>query len=183
MPTKTNTKQILNTSDEAAKFITNLEGWIDRSGRFWGNDERMARWSGCTHVICSDCGEPTPKGYTICKSCREVKAIKRYEAREHKQWDRKTPLYSETADRYFFSEDDLLDYIDLRGDIQSLRLLICESIYLREVDEDYFNDELPEDGELPEDVSNVLEDLNKVIRNQKPVSWFPGKYAAKIMEK
>ena len=178
MPTEQDTKQILNTSDEAAKFVTNLEGWVDRLGRFWGKDERMARWAGCTHIVCPDCGNPTPKGYTICKGCREKKAVERYEAKERKQWDRETPLYSEFADEYFFSEDSLNDYLEFGETKQALRLVICEPIYLKEIDEDYFCDELPEDGELPENVFSALEELNKIIRGQKPVSWMPGKYAA-----
>lgn len=173
-------EQILNTSDEAARFVTGIDGWADRHGRFFGNAkdaEEMARWSGCTHIVCPNCGTPTIKGYTTCQGCREKTATKRYEAMERKQWDGEIPLYSQTADEYFFSEDALNDYLESGGSIQSLRLIICEPIYLREVDVDYFCDELPEDGELPEDVFSALEELNKVIRDQKPVSWKPGKYA------
>ena len=180
MPTETNTKQVLKTSDEAAKFVTDISGWVDRHGRFFGKEEDMARWSGCTHIVCPDCGNPTPKGYTICKGCREKKAVERYEAKERKQWDGETPLYSEFADEYFFSEDSLNGYVEFGETKQALRLVICEPIYLKEIDEDHFCDELPEDGELPEDVFSVLEELNKTIREQKPVSWMPGEYAADL---
>ena len=173
------TEQILNTSDEAAKFVTNIEGWIDRHGRFFGKEEAMARWSGCTHIACPECGEPTIKGYTICHNCREERAIKRYEAMEHREWDGETPLYSDFIDKYFFSEDDLSDFMeDCRCTTESLRLIICEPKYLREVDTDYFCDELADDGELSEDVVSALNGLNMVIRNEDPVSWIPGKYAA-----
>ena len=178
MAIKEDTNQILKTSDEAAKFVTGISGWLDRHGRFFGKEEDMARWSGCTHIICPDCGKPTPKGYLRCSICREKSAIERYEQMERKEWDGETPLYSESADEYFFSEDELLDYLESYGETkQALRLIICEPIYLRQVDTDYFCDELADDGELPEAVINALNNLNVVIRDEDPVSWMPGKYA------
>ena len=181
MATKTDAKQILNTSDEAAKFVTNISGWVDRHGRFFGKEEDMARWSGCTHIVCPDCGNPTPKGYTICKTCREKKAVERYETKERKEWDGETPLYSDFLDKYFFSEDDLSDFMeDCRCTATSLRLIICEPVYLRQIDTDYFCDELADDGELPEAVVAALNNLNVAIRDEDPVSWMLGKYAADL---
>lgn len=175
------TKQVLYTSDDAAKFVTNISGWIDCRSRFWGNDEHMARWSGCTHVVCPNCGKPTQKTYTICSDCREKRAIERYKAKERKEWDGNTPLYSETADEYFFDQDDLNDYLDTRDcTAQSLQLVICEPEYFREIESDYFYDDLPEDNDIPSEIADALEDLNRVIREQGPSLWHPGKYAAKI---
>ena len=175
-------KQILNTSNESAKFVTGIEGWVDRNGRFWGNDEKMARWSGCTHIACKNCGKPTPKSYTICPDCREKKAIERYDAKERKEWDGKTPLYSEASDEYFFDEDGLDEHLENIGNsIESLRLVICEPDYLKQIDEDYFCDDLPDDGDIPDDVATALENLNRVIREQAAVSWYPGQYAAEIV--
>jgi len=180
-------KQILYTSYEAAKFVTNIEGWVDSNHRFWGKDEHMARWSGCTHIICPGCGKPTQKNYTICSDCREKKAIERYEAKDRLKWDRQTPLYSEAADEYFFDEDQLMDYLadqtfppgqEHVADERSLRLVICEPVYLREIEDDLFDGELPEDGYLPLDIQTALDNLNILIREQGPVSWSPGKYAA-----
>ena len=172
-------KQILITSDEAAKFVTNIEGWIDRHGRFWGKDEYMARWSGCTHIICEKCERPVLKSYRICDVCREEKAIERYKSKECKQWDGNTPLYSEIAEEYFQDRDDLNDYLDNHEcTSQSLRLVICEPVYLQQIDEDCFYDDLPEDDDIPSDVADALEDLNRIIQAHGPVSWFPGKYAA-----
>ena len=176
--------QILNTSDKAAEFKTNISGWVDRHGRFWGKDERMARWSGCTHLLCPGCGKVMPKEYTLCDECREKKAIERHKARKGKPWDGVTPLYSDAFHVYFFSWDEVLEYLD---DIEypeelfdDLRLLICEPVYLQEVEGDYFENSLSDDGALPSDVVDALEDLNTVIRGQGPVSWFPGKYVAII---
>lgn len=176
--------QILNTSDRAAEFRTDISGWVDRHGRFWGEDERMARWSGCTHLICPECGKVMSKNYTLCSECRNEKSVGRYKARESKLWDGITPLYSDACDRYFFDWDEVLEYLNEIDQQEEsfgvLRLLICSPIRLRQVDDDYFCDELPEGGSLPSDVVEALADLNEVIRRQTPVSWAPGKYAAII---
>jgi hypothetical protein len=176
-------KIVLNTSDEAAQFKTGLSGWVSRHGLFFGKDERAARYNGCTHVECSDCKKPTERGWTLCEFCREKHAQERYAKRESKEWDGKTLLYSESADKYFFDEDDLMDFLaDEGGSIESLRLLICEPEYLRPVEYDHWVDDLPEDGELPEAVEDAVEAVNKVIREQGPSAWYPGKYAAVLKE-
>lgn len=179
---------ILNTSNEVAKFVTGIEGWIDRRGRFFGkekNAEEMARWSGCTHIVCPDCGKACPKSYIRCSDCIEKKAIERYKALECKEWDGKTPLYSDRDDKYFFNEQELTDYLedsfDVESDMKSLRLVICEPVYLREIDTDHFCDELADDGELPEAVTDALDNLNAVIRDEDPVSWVPGKVCCQFI--
>lgn len=178
---KDNEEQVLDTSKEAAVFEKNICGWVDRHGRYFGSDERAARWSGCTHIAC-ECGNITEKNYTACSQCREKNAIERYEKKEKIQWDGKVPLYSDAIYRYFMEEDDLRDFLEERTiSIDSLRLLICEPVYLKEIDEDYFCDELPEDGELSEAVSDALNNLNAVIRDEKPASWMPGDFAVFIL--
>ena len=174
-----NTEQILYNSDDAAKFVTGIEGWVDRQGRFFGNDERAARYSGCTHTKCQECGKPTRKHWTHCDDCRAKRAEERYLKRERKHWDGETPLYSDSADIYFFDEGHLLDHIyEHNCTIESLRLVICKPVKLRQVDEDYWSDDLAEDGELPDEVVGALESLNAAIREADPVAWEPGKYAA-----
>lgn len=37
---KTPEPVVLSTSDDAAKIVT-VTGWVDRQGRFWGNDENL----------------------------------------------------------------------------------------------------------------------------------------------
>ena len=176
-------KQVLYTSEETVKYVTNIKGWVDRHGRFWGKDEHMARWSGCTHIICPSCGSPTLKNYTICFDCRNKKAIERYNKKDRIEWDGKIPLYSEVADEYFFDSDEL-DYYREENDcsIKSLRLVICEPTKLRFLHTDYWEDELPENGELPEDILKAVDKLNELLECQSLSSWYPGEFAAKIIE-
>ena len=50
---------ILRDSPEAAEPV-NMPVWKSRNGRVYF-DEMAARYDGCTHVKCKDCGVPTPK--------------------------------------------------------------------------------------------------------------------------
>jgi hypothetical protein len=56
-------------------------------------------------------------------------------------------------------------------------LIICEPIHLKQIHDDYWHDQLAEDADLPCAVLEALDNLNKVIREQEPVSWEPGKFA------
>lgn len=163
-------QMVLNTDPEAATFVT-VSGWRSRDGFFYANDERMARWSGCTHILC-ECGKPTPKSYTKCEECRTKADRERYldlpvvDAGDG-------PFYMYRDDRYFWSLQDVYDYCydeDIKP--SDLMLVLAEPEYAREVDEDYWSDDLPEDGELPSDIAEALEALNKVIRERKePICW------------
>lgn len=55
-----------------------------------------------------------------------------------------------------------------------------EKMYLRELDEDYWADDLAEDIELPDSVLSALETFNAALKAAGIVSWSPGKYAAII---
>jgi hypothetical protein len=57
-------------------------------------------------------------------------------------------------------------------------LIICVPNYPRQIDGDYWSDDLPEDGDLPTELEKAVDAFNKVIRNLQPLSWSPGKYAA-----
>lgn len=105
---------ILDTSPEAAKFVENISGWVSRDGLFFGKNEDAARYQGCSHRACSECGSPAPKGYTACSSCREKKAEARYEKLERAEWDEKGALYSEVADYMEEENEQTLAPVSLR---------------------------------------------------------------------
>lgn len=176
-------KTILNTSNEAATYKTEISGWVSHNGRFWGKDERAARWDGCTHIVC-ECGQPVEKRWTKCSICRSISSDKRFAALESKSWDGKTPLCLYDDDRFFWSEDDLTDFCEEIGaKPEDLKLVICEPIYAREIDpNDYYCDDLPEDGEITDDLLAAFEELNQIIRGSKVIfSWSPSKYAAALL--
>lgn len=178
-------KMVLNTDDEAATYRTDISGWVSRNGRYFGDDERLARWDGCTHILC-DCGEPTEKPWTKCKKCREAERDKHFATLEKKPWDGKVPLCIWDDDQYFWSEEEIEEYCEELGlELKELKLLICEPVYAREINPDeYYEDDLPEGVEgVEDDLWEEFEALNKYIRETKPIlSWMPSKYAAVLTE-
>lgn len=178
---KENSEIVMFNSDEAAQHRTNLSGWVSRNGRYWGDDERAARYDGCTHRLCEDCGAPTAKSWLVCDKCRDIRAEARYNRLLKEEWNEVGMLYSESHDRYFADWEQIEEYCYEEGiKIGTMRLIICEPQYLPLISDDYGCDELAEDGELPDDVIQAVEDFNKVIKASGLVSWIPGKKAALI---
>ncbi len=169
---KIDEKPILNTDPDAAQLRT-VTGWVSRQGHFYGDNERTARWDGCTHIVC-DCGVATPKGYTKCESCRRKADDARYQAFPLVDWDGNM-FCTFDDDRFFSDEDDFLDYC-ARDDIDpaDVQLVACESQGLSEVEPDYWSDQLPEDGELPGALQDALDVFNAAVReqNKKPSIWW-----------
>ncbi len=180
---KPNEKMVLDTSDEAASIKT-VTGWVSRTGRFWGDDERMARYDGSTHKQC-ECGRIAEKSYIRCEACRSKADIEKFKARPVKVWDSEAFLYSDAHDKYFQDLESLIDYLsdydeDDKYTLEDLRLIICEPNMAREVESDFWCDDLPEDGDLPSEMAEALRVFNEVVRRAPPLSWSPGKYAADV---
>ncbi len=179
---------VLSTSDEAAQRVT-LTGGVARGGQFWGDDERMARWCGATHVPCSECGEPVVKNWTKCDACRQKADDAKWSARERTPYDGGW-LYSQATDRWFEDEDALRDFLDTYDEhtCESLRLVPCEPEYPHELDgDDLYVDQLPEDcrlrdvaGELDEWIERVNECIRAMRKSGKPLSWMPSKFAVDV---
>lgn len=163
---------IMFDSPEAARPGT-AEGWVSRDGYFYA-DERSARYSGCTHSPCEECGAPTPKMYTHCEACRASRERARYEAMPEGQWDGKQMVYSETLDRFYPNPDEAWEEADDEGvDLASMRLVLCEPQYARQLDVDDFADEMPEDGEEPDELVAALNAFNSAVSGLI-LSWYPG---------
>ena len=170
-------EQIFKDSKETAKFVTNISGWVDRNGRFFGENEDMARYSGATHKVCEKCGTIN-KINSYCSPCHEMKRIEKYNSLEKRQWDGKLPLYSDSHDEYFFDDDSLYDYIEERElSIEDLQLRLCKPQPMNTVDEDYFSEEMHEDFEVPKEVVEAIDSLNNLILSQPTQTWYPDKYA------
>jgi hypothetical protein len=159
-------------------------GWVSTDGRFYGEDEHLARWASCTHVRCG-CGALAEKPWTACDACRLKNDIERYNKMPQREWDGSTILYSDAADRYFHAYEEIVDYLRDRTDedpvitVDDLRLIVCEPNRPRYIDPDYFCDEMAEDDDhLPKEIEEAMEAFNAVMAKQPPLSWSPGKYAA-----
>jgi hypothetical protein len=169
-------------SPEAASIQT-VTGWVSRDGFFYGKEERSARYSGCTHRPCDECGELTEKSWTKCRSCIAKAELERFARLERASWDGEQMLYSEAHDRYFSNPDEVREYAEEEDedggklDITAMRIVLCKPQRLHRVDTSYWEDALPEDVDLPGDVEAALELLNEAISEAGPVSWLPGNKA------
>lgn len=54
-------------------------------------------------------------------------------------------------------------------------LLICDSNYLHTINSDIWEDELPEDGDIPKELQAKLDELNQFIQTLPPISYSPSK--------
>src|SRR5574338_777228 len=168
---------VMRDSDEAAQAVT-IQAWKARDGHIYF-DESTARYAGCTHVPCDRCGAPTPKGYTQCRGCRDLTYIAKYEAMPRAEWDGKALLYSEARDQYYSTPDDAAEELEEDQTLADLRLVICEPNHVRQLEPDHCCDELPEDGDVPDEVAEAMEAFNSAVAGIV-LSWSPGKKALKL---
>jgi hypothetical protein len=172
-------KVVMYDSPDAASYQTGISGWVSRDGFIWRDDEHMARWSGCTHRTCEVCGTVYRKN-AWCDTCREKRMAEQFASYPVEKWDGETPCCVFDSDIYFFDEDSLLDYIAENESETELRICKCKPVYLSPINEDNWCDDLPEDGELPDEVVTALESLNKAISESGPVSWWEDKIAIDV---
>jgi hypothetical protein len=178
--------KIMYHNDEAAQKVT-VTGWLSRRGHFYGDNEHLARWDGCTHLICG-CGAEMERSYTSCAACRDKKRLENYEAMPFKEWDGQTPLTLYDDDEYFWEEDGLLDHCEMNEiNPEDLRLVICKPNYAWEIDDDDYRDILAKDHTLADtypELADDIEKVNELIRKKEmPLSWGAGKYRSSYSAK
>ena len=175
-------EEVVMIDDPRAATLVTVAGWRSRDGRFYGDNEHAARWSGCTHVKCVSCGDPTNKICSVCQSCREKAADARYDAMPAAEWDGVAMLYSDSRDKYFSSPEDAEDSLEEGQTMADLKLIICKPEYANPIDASNWQDQLPDDGDgdTPYWLEAAIEQFNAAISGQPPLSWSPGKVAMRI---
>lgn len=166
--------------DTAAQKTVN--GWVSRHGRFFGANEAAARYDGCTHVACHDCGRPTRKGSRTCSACRDQHDLAHYQARPRQAWDGTTPLYSEALERYYATLDEAIADQEEGVPLADLRLVLCRPNHARLLDDDYFADDLAPDAPLPPALAAAVRAFNDTVRTLPPLSWSPGPFALALSD-
>lgn len=170
-------QKIMFDSPEAAK-LKSLSGWV-ADGRFFGDNEDLARYAGCTHKIC-ECGNEMVKHYTKCEPCRIKSARERFLSLPFAAWDGIVPLCIPGGDQYFFDSSEIDDYISDQKQSDEefpdeIDLLICEPVPLRVIDFEHWSDDMHEDWEPSDELIAAVNALNKVIEAQPTQTWLPGK--------
>jgi len=173
---------VLFDSPEAAQFKT-VGVWVSRHGRPC-SDERCARYDGCTHYVCEECGQPYPKT-SYCIPCHDKMRRAIFDAMPKMPWDTTTPLVIFNTDIYFFDVGDLLDYCaDNEVPPESLPLVLCVPKETPELDpDDFFWDVLGEGGDVPGEIVKAAEAFNAAVQAAGPLSWCEGTEAAIVTAK
>lgn len=155
-----------------------VKGWFDTNGRFWGENEHMAKVCSATHKHCDNCGaEIGIKGH--CQPCREQNRTNEFKSYPVLAWDGVTPIAIFDTDEYFFDTQSFLDYLESEDiKAQDLELVLCTPNYMRQIDTDYWEDDLPDSDAsfIPAEVKKLLDELNEVIGFENHVlSWSQSK--------
>lgn len=167
-----NEKVVMFDSDDSAQIYTST-GWTSRHGRYFGLDEKTARYDGCTHLKCS-CGEVIPRNQIFCETCREKKADEKWLAMPKEDWDYESPINLYGTDTYFSDADELIDFCDENAiQPKDLKLVHCKAVYAKQIDpNDHYSDSLAEDGDVPQVIKEAFDVLNSVIKTcNLPLSW------------
>jgi len=172
-------KIIMFDSSEAATYRTNIEGWVSSSGRFFGKDERAARYEGSTHHTC-ECGNIAKRGYIYCDACNEIKDKERYEKMPFIEWDGETPLVLYRDDKYFWHPEEIEEYCENEDvNIDDLQLVVCEPNHLDTISFEDWSEILPDDREFRDEypeLANKIDEINKYIESLPSASWSAGKF-------
>lgn len=173
---KTESK-IIMMDDAAAASIQTLTGWVDRQGRFWGNDEYQARWCGATHRKCKNKPDEHPihKTHGYCEECHHESRQADFAKMERGVWAGE-PLVIFDSEQYFFDVESLAEYCWENSVFpRELQLLICEPNYPPEFDFRQHCEEIIPDGgdyySLSQEVRDATDALNKAIKESEAVSW------------
>ncbi len=173
-----NKSVILPESPEAARKME-VTLWVSREGLAY-NDEEIARYAGCTHVKCRECGEIIEKIYTICDSCNEKIKQEKYLKLPKEKWDGETIFYSDKFNEYFGSIEELEDAINeensedkpwIKADAEEYRILKCVPVFPDCLNSDHWEDCYPDDSEEWEELEDLIADFNKKLSKIKPISY------------
>ena len=169
-------KIIMYDSDEAATYKTDIKGWVSSDGFFCGDGkqgEQTARYRGSTHTKC-ECGNIIKtRSYNKCETCRNKISFENYTKLPFRKYMGE-PVVDYDGDEYFFSEEQLVDYL-YENDLTEIDLLFCDENNWQEIEPDYWCDCMIEDGELPLELEKAMEALNEVIRNLPAALYSPSK--------
>lgn len=178
-------KDIFPEDSEAAIYMDSVpfsKGWVDRNGRYWGDDERMARYSGATKLRCDDCGNPIPKvGYSCCFDCRALRSRKAFDTLPVEKWDGICMLYSETQEEYYTDIASALDFLKSKEDWYSLQLTLTRKVEISPLTSDDWYEEFP-DGDVPQELEAIIEDFNIKLAKIDWNLWEPIAVAVDLEE-
>lgn len=192
-----------NMKYEESATLTTRTGWAcNHCSRFYEGDNESsshaARWCCSDDQPCPTCDGRKGRGRSYCDACCTARDAAQWDAMPEMDWDGSTALAIWNADKYFFSSNELLDFIEERfeetdpllkaGDHNLLkaallagsRLVICEKVEMREFEfSEFFQDEMA-DEYRDDDYSHVDEMVNTILKHFFPATWMPTHVRASV---
>lgn len=165
--------------EDAAKQVT-VTGWsCVKCNRFYGDDERAARYCCHTSSWC-ECLARKKRHQIKCEECYHKAIVQRWDNLEQvdspSSPSPSSPLTTLDGDTYFFDEETLLEHCHEQNISPSdMFLVLCKRhnpnhFSLYDICEDY----LPEDHDLPgsaQEISAVETAVNGYLQKHEPWSW------------
>lgn len=170
--------------EESAHVVT-VTGWACKTCRkWWGDDEHMARWCCSTDQPC-ECGGRKRKSYTVCDACLDRKRAEQWAAlyKEAIEWDGQSPLACWNDSLFFWSVDDLINWLDQEEgrSLEDLRLVLAEEWGPRHFSlGDFLEDYLPEDFDGWAQFEDIDRAVNERIQAGRPWSYTSGNKAVTL---
>lgn len=169
------TEQKLPYEQAAEIRKKDFNGWCCKScDRYYGEEEHIARYCCAKDLPCNTpgCKGRAEKPYVCCKECLKKHDRERWLALPEVPWDGETPLCLFDDDHYFFSIEDLDDYLEEnKMEIEDVQVVICEK-----ADKPYFSitdflcDYMPEDEDV-DDADEIDKIVNDWIRDRVMETW------------
>lgn len=172
-------KIILYDSPEAARLLTpedlmKTPVWVSNPA-FWPQvittNEHDARRAGCTHKTCPETGEVYKIGYSHGPTVRARRERERYEALRQVEVTGDTMLSFFDGEEVYDGEDELFEAL-IYHEAESIGMVtVGVPVDFRELDEDYWQDDLPEDYEFSPTVDSLIRQLNSAIAEENPAYY------------
>lgn len=184
------TQEKIILPEDAEQLIeqVNIDVWKVSDKKYF-----LTKESAIDHVITNkkcECGNLMNKYNSKCYNClnvdRKEENEKKYIRKPFQEWDGETPLCLYNDDKFFFSEDEVFDYLVennlTQGEIQ---LCICSPNNPPQIDyyvfcEDIMPENVDDIRDLAPEIMKKIDELNEFIKTQKPISWTEGLFRTEL---
>ena len=180
----------IHYNDAKVEYRTDIKGWIGSDGRYYGDDEHLARWYSCTHVKCSNdgCENQALRSQLRCESCKEKSSIEKWRnAEKRKPLNTDVIYWSDACSEYFQSFEEINEYA-YENDLSviDMRLYHCEQesgfpqVDIHDLYEEYSTEEISPDEYVSPEICEAIENLNKLLKKQEILVWHPSNIAVDV---
>jgi len=91
-------------------------------------------------------------------------------------------IYSRVHDEYFSGEQELMNYCEENELHQEeMQIVFCKPNMPRKLNYDFFNDDMDDGQELPEELAKAIDNFNATVEAYgKPLSYSPGRVSVDL---